>query len=348
MRTLRRTVAAAGSIAVLTTALVATVSTPAEARTSCAQFEAIAHRGLHPTGVDENSMAAFQGAAERGYSVETDVWLDAEGVAWIFHDFDTFRATGVHGRIEDMTTQEVSQLRYTKAGAPLVTLADAMDFFATQPGLRVYVELKRDQRAYAEALAREVHDSDNVANTWATAALKTVHDVAPDLHLLLKAQNLPSPQNVLDRGADIVSLPEADLTSENVAEFQAAGIEVQGRQSNLTSDWQLTISTGADGQLTDLPRELLEYCASLARPPRITALDPGRAPRGTEITIRGRVFTDVSRVRFGHRQATFTVETRRRITAVVPRPLAKRTYVFVKTPGGLAKSADRFVAVRPR
>lgn len=45
-----------------------------------------AHRGLHTRDVPENTMAAFQAAAERGYGIETDLRTDADGRIVLFHD----------------------------------------------------------------------------------------------------------------------------------------------------------------------------------------------------------------------------------------------------------------------
>jgi glycerophosphoryl diester phosphodiesterase len=57
----------------------------------------IAHRGLHDGGTarPENSLAAFDAAAEAGYPCELDVQLTRSGTLVVLHDYDLERATGV-------------------------------------------------------------------------------------------------------------------------------------------------------------------------------------------------------------------------------------------------------------
>lgn len=67
-----------------------------------------AHRGLHGKGLPENSMGAFRAALEQGYGIELDVHLLADGNLAVIHDSLLARTTGKKGKIEDLTTQELS------------------------------------------------------------------------------------------------------------------------------------------------------------------------------------------------------------------------------------------------
>lgn len=69
---------------------------------------AYAHRGLHGEGVPENSMEAFRLAKEAGYGIELDVHLLADGNLAVIHDSLLLRTTGATGRIEDLTTDDIS------------------------------------------------------------------------------------------------------------------------------------------------------------------------------------------------------------------------------------------------
>lgn len=66
-----------------------------------------AHRGFHGNGVPENSLEAFRRAKERGYGVELDVHLMADGNLAVIHDSDLKRTTGKDGKIEDLTTEQL-------------------------------------------------------------------------------------------------------------------------------------------------------------------------------------------------------------------------------------------------
>lgn len=66
-----------------------------------------AHRGLHGEGVPENSMQAFRLAVERGYGIELDVHLLADGNLAVMHDASLKRTAGVDIQLETLTTDQL-------------------------------------------------------------------------------------------------------------------------------------------------------------------------------------------------------------------------------------------------
>lgn len=101
-----------------------------------------AHRGLHGEGVPENSVAAFEAACARGYGVELDVRLSADGVPVVVHDVDLVRVAGVRRRVDQLTAGELAQVRLAGTDQTVPTLADAMARLTSVP---VMVELKSDR-----------------------------------------------------------------------------------------------------------------------------------------------------------------------------------------------------------
>lgn len=103
----------------------------------------IAHRGLHKAedSIPENSLAAFDAAVEKGYGIELDVRLTADGRAVVYHDDDTERVCGVPGNVNDMTWSELKKQRLqgTEHGIPL--FSEALNAIAGR--VPVVVELKR-------------------------------------------------------------------------------------------------------------------------------------------------------------------------------------------------------------
>ncbi len=83
-----------------------------------------AHRGLHGEmdGVyaAENSLTAFQRAVEGGFGIELDVRASADGKLVVFHDRTLDRVTGVTGKVEEKTAQELRALSLlgTEDGVP--------------------------------------------------------------------------------------------------------------------------------------------------------------------------------------------------------------------------------------
>lgn len=82
-----------------------------------------AHRGLHKRdkSIPENSIAAFERAAKRGYGIELDVQLSKDGRVVVFHDDTLNRVCGVDARVDELTYDELSMLSLcgTKHTIPL-------------------------------------------------------------------------------------------------------------------------------------------------------------------------------------------------------------------------------------
>ncbi len=101
----------------------------------------IAHRGLWtPGGAPENSLAAFQAACARGYAIELDVQLTADGEAVVFHDDHLRRLTGVEGRPRDHTAADLGATALCGTDETIPTLADTLTLIGHRA--MVYIELK--------------------------------------------------------------------------------------------------------------------------------------------------------------------------------------------------------------
>jgi len=88
-----------------------------------------AHRGLH-TGdgsAPENSLTAFRMAANVGYGVELDVHITLDDQIVVFHDDDLARMTGVEGRIEDYTYEQLQALRLAGTSERIPLLTEVLD-----------------------------------------------------------------------------------------------------------------------------------------------------------------------------------------------------------------------------
>jgi len=72
-----------------------------------------AHRGLHTRdkAVPENSLKAFELAADMGYGMELDVQLSRDGQVVVFHDDTLSRVCGVDARVDELDYEELRELR---------------------------------------------------------------------------------------------------------------------------------------------------------------------------------------------------------------------------------------------
>lgn len=107
----------------------------------------IAHRGLHGDGVPENSLAAFEAAADAGYPVELDVRLTADAVPMVVHDERLERLCGVDAAVAELDRAALADLTLLDSEQGLPTLEDALA--AVDGRVPVLVEVKNRARSGA-------------------------------------------------------------------------------------------------------------------------------------------------------------------------------------------------------
>ena len=102
----------------------------------------IAHRGLHDAGrgVIENTRAAARAAIDRGYAIECDVALSADGHPMVFHDDTLDRLTAASGPLAARTRAELETIEITGGGETIPSLADFLALVAGRVAL--VIELK--------------------------------------------------------------------------------------------------------------------------------------------------------------------------------------------------------------
>lgn len=89
----------------------------------------IAHRGLHNnnSGIPENSLKAFEQAIEKGFAIENDIHLTADGEVVVFHDDSLLRMCGVDKIIEEMTLDEIKKLPLAGTDQFIPTLKECLE-----------------------------------------------------------------------------------------------------------------------------------------------------------------------------------------------------------------------------
>ena len=102
----------------------------------------IAHRGFHDGNKTrwENTLSAFSAAIERGYAIECDVHLTADGVPVVFHDTALRRLPGTDGLVWQRTAAEMDALAVGGTQDRVPSLRDVLDLVAGRVPL--VVELK--------------------------------------------------------------------------------------------------------------------------------------------------------------------------------------------------------------
>lgn len=163
-----------------------------------------AHRGLwSPDGPPENSLAAFEAAAEAGYGMELDVRLSADGEVMVFHDAALDRLTGASGQVCERTAVELQTLELAGGTEVIPTLAETL----AQVGGRtpILVELKTTvgdegplERRVCDLLV--AYAGPTAVLSFNPVALAVVADAAPSIlrglnsapHVTFDAEVVPS------------------------------------------------------------------------------------------------------------------------------------------------------------
>ena len=118
----------------------------------------VAHRGLHGNGLLENTTSAVRAAIDKGFAIECDVQLTADGEAVVFHDFNLERLTAGSGRLDALTAQALTTLAYRGSQDRIPTLAAFLDLIGGRVPLLVEIKSRFDSdlrlaRRVAEILA---------------------------------------------------------------------------------------------------------------------------------------------------------------------------------------------------
>ncbi len=116
---------------------------------------AYTHRGLYGDGAPENSLEAFRRAKTAGYGVELDVHLLTDGNLAVIHDSQLLRMTGVDGKIEDLTAEQLSGYCLADTSETIPLFSEVLDLFAGEVPL--IIELKSQLNNYAQ-LCQKVCD----------------------------------------------------------------------------------------------------------------------------------------------------------------------------------------------
>ena len=107
-----------------------------------------AHRGLHGDGIPENSLAAFDLAAEKGYGIELDVRLAKDGGLVVHHDPTLKRTCGVDRGISEMSVGEISGYPLGNSKEHIPSFQEALD--CVRGRVPLIVELKTAGKRNAE------------------------------------------------------------------------------------------------------------------------------------------------------------------------------------------------------
>lgn len=232
------------------------------------QSRIFAHRGLAiDAGVDENTILAFEAAVVAGARyIESDVQVTSDGVAVLFHDDDLARVAGISKRIDELTMEELSEVRLSLGGS-VPTLEQALMQFETinfnldvkvwgavEPAAEVINRLGVHNRVLVSAFSERRRRAalrllEYPVASSAGSGLVIVLYVASKLRLNFLMR-------VFSKSADAVQVPvgKGPLRFDSpgfISRVKKAGLEVHFWTINEVSEMTRLVELGADGIVTD-------------------------------------------------------------------------------------------------
>lgn len=186
----------------------------------------VAHRGLHDGNQErfENSLSAFDAAAEGDFAIELDVQLSADGKAIVFHDDTLERLTAETGAVAERSAADLRQIHLGSTADHIPTLAETLERVAGR--VPVVIEMK-ENGARNEALARavasdlETYDGPVAVMSFSHALLAAFAGAESDAPLGLTAEgtgdhDLAEHNKALAYGIAFVSYHVKDLPNRFV------------------------------------------------------------------------------------------------------------------------------------
>lgn len=117
-----------------------------------------AHRGLWDQQRPENSLAAFEAAAEAGFGIELDVRLTGDGQLVIHHDASLARMCGEALCIEDTDLATLRRCHLLNTDQQIPTLAEVLTLIAGRVPLILELKVAGNAADLASAVYQQMQD----------------------------------------------------------------------------------------------------------------------------------------------------------------------------------------------
>jgi glycerophosphoryl diester phosphodiesterase len=146
----------------------------------------IAHRGFHDAtaGRIENTLAAAEAAMRKGFAIECDLQLTADGKVVVFHDETLDRLTHSAGSVGNKTLTELRAVRLRDGNATIPTLDDLLDLVGGKVPLVVELKSRFDGDRRLEAVTAPIllgYAAHVAVMSFDPSSMVAMRRLAPDL-----------------------------------------------------------------------------------------------------------------------------------------------------------------------
>lgn len=162
-------------------------------------YKFIAHRGLfNRVDTPENSIAAFEKAAQKGYAIEFDVNMTMDGYLVVFHDSTLKRMTGIKNDITTLNLNEIKKLKLIGTEHRIPTFEDVL--MRINGRVPLMIEIKSNNK-YEELMEKaikllEKYNGEYVIESFDPRIIYWLKKNAPDITRgQLSAKNIREVKN---------------------------------------------------------------------------------------------------------------------------------------------------------
>lgn len=198
-----------------------------------------AHRGLHSSGVPENSIAAARAAIDAGMGIECDIQRSCDGHPMVFHDWELDRLTHASGPVTERSRGELEGVTLRESGESIASLARFSEDIRGRVPLLVEVKSKPGYdveltcACVSNVLQSYPHDhavmsfDPRVAKWFRKNAAQTVCGLVMREDMMGHTQSFEERREALDFAKpDFLGYHIASLPNPWVAELRASGLPV--------------------------------------------------------------------------------------------------------------------------
>lgn len=226
---------------------------------AAASAAVIAHRGGLWPDCEENSLAAFERAAQAGLQwAETDVHASADGVLYAVHDPSLKRTAGVAALIEQLSSARLDRLRLLD-GSRVPRLVDVLE---AAPSLSFNVDVKADSGTEPMIrLAREPRLCKRLRlASFSARRLRRLRAAVPGVRTSAGTGEIAlaaaGGMRALDERIDCLQVPEARagirvVTPRLIAAAHRTGRQVHVWTVNAAAQMERLAALGVDAIVTD-------------------------------------------------------------------------------------------------
>lgn len=151
----------------------------------------IAHRGIfNNIDVPENSLSAFKKALHLDTPIELDVQLTKDNVLVVFHDDNLERMTGKDSILQDLTFNEIKDLKLLNTNEKIPLFRQVLKLFNNK--LMIDIEIKNTKRIKdtCDILMSELSNYDNyIIKSFNPNIIRYIKKSYPDVEVGLLINN---------------------------------------------------------------------------------------------------------------------------------------------------------------